>query len=193
MVNKIVLFHWNSCGHCQTFKPIWEEIVQWVKKNKDKYNLIAENYEANEDKTIVDKNKIEGYPTIRLFTDNGFEDLNTRDKNEIIDIITKKIGKKIQTDGNSNLYKQQQIYYEEHNKNGKINKKIKGFDKTCIDGKCEIRRYPQKLNGGALNLYNPVKRINGGNIVEPFDPNENYYQKYVKYKNKYLYATGYNY
>ena len=33
-MHMFVLYHSNGCGHCHTFKPIWERLTDHIKKSK---------------------------------------------------------------------------------------------------------------------------------------------------------------
>lgn len=187
MINKLILFHWDQCGHCQAFKPTWKEIVDWVNQNKQKYNLETRDYEANRDKSIIDKYNIVAFPTIKLFMNNKIIDINSQDKNKIIDFIKKTIKNSgVQTRNNSSYENKIQLsQYQVYENNKKIEDRFKGQQVKCVDGVC--KRYNIKSTG-------EKQIMRGGNaIIEPYDPNLNYYQKYAKYKNKYLNVVGYNY
>ena len=60
----IVLYHWNQCGHCIDFLPIWKNVV-----NACKNSLIAE-VEYNNFKYITKKYaNIVAFPTICIYED----------------------------------------------------------------------------------------------------------------------------
>ena len=76
---KITLFYADWCGHCKTFKDQWQYIQDFAENNKNNLkkqgvNFMTEAFEADRNKKEVQRNKIDGFPTIRI-TENG----NTRD------------------------------------------------------------------------------------------------------------------
>jgi thiol-disulfide isomerase/thioredoxin len=56
----IILYYWNSCGHCNTFKPIWEQLKQRFENRKKIYEIEFEQME----KLFPQSFKITSYPTI---------------------------------------------------------------------------------------------------------------------------------
>jgi thiol-disulfide isomerase/thioredoxin len=56
--DKLVLYKAEWCGHCQRFKPAWEQL-----KNQN-INVSFVEYDADKDRTVIKKNNIHGYPTI---------------------------------------------------------------------------------------------------------------------------------
>ena len=71
----MVLYYAEWCGHCQTMKPEWNKVVKKLKKNNNNVN-IAE-IESNHIDTLINKPKIQGFPTIKMYN-NGKEIANLR-------------------------------------------------------------------------------------------------------------------
>jgi thiol-disulfide isomerase/thioredoxin len=69
---KVQLFYANWCGHCNKFKPEWEQF----KKLADGDNIKHEEYEADKDKQKVDEANVSGFPTIRITMNGNTEDYN---------------------------------------------------------------------------------------------------------------------
>lgn len=63
---ELVYFHMNGCGHCKRFTPIWDEF-------SGKYNgeIKLKKLERNEAGDMLDKYKIQGFPTILLLDEQG--------------------------------------------------------------------------------------------------------------------------
>ena len=74
-VANLMLFYVDWCPHCKTAKPEWNELKeQYDGKNINGYTVVFEEYncteESSEIEDIVNKFKIDGYPTIKLIKDN---------------------------------------------------------------------------------------------------------------------------
>ena len=67
---KIVLFYADWCGHCKEFKPVWDETAKEVNKKDNKMIKVNCGEGTKEDKEIMKKYDIDGYPTIIIF-ENG--------------------------------------------------------------------------------------------------------------------------
>ena len=72
---NLMLFYVDWCPHCKTAKPEWEELKsEYEGKNINGYNIVFTEYnctnETAEVDELMDKYKIEGYPTIKLIKDN---------------------------------------------------------------------------------------------------------------------------
>jgi thiol-disulfide isomerase/thioredoxin len=68
---EIILFYVDWCPHCKTAKPIWEQVkAEYSNKTVNGYNVtfteINCTNESPDITAVVDKYKIEGYPTIKL-------------------------------------------------------------------------------------------------------------------------------
>lgn len=66
---KLVLFYADWCGHCTKIKPIWDEAANDV--NTDGVKMIKVNCGegTDDDKKIMKKYTIDGYPTIIKFVE----------------------------------------------------------------------------------------------------------------------------
>lgn len=91
---KLVWFYANWCGHCKSMAEGWDNACAKVnKENKTKMVKINVGENNNDQKKIVDKYKITGYPTI-LVLDNG-KIVNTyegeRNENSFISYVNKNL------------------------------------------------------------------------------------------------------
>ena len=68
---QISLYYANWCGHCQRFKPTWDQL-----KNKLGDKVVFNDYEDGSNKEEIQQANIKGFPTIKI-TKNG----NTYDYN----------------------------------------------------------------------------------------------------------------
>ena len=71
----IILYHWDNCGYCRNFMPIWDIL-------KDKYGHVKQFYEI-ELTTIRQApeffKSIKSYPTIVAYVGNGSEKVKFED------------------------------------------------------------------------------------------------------------------
>ena len=68
---ELILFYVDWCPHCKTAKPIWEQVkAEYSNKTVNGYKVTFTEVnctnESPDISTLVDKYKIEGYPTIKL-------------------------------------------------------------------------------------------------------------------------------
>ena len=64
---QLVLFYADWCGHCKKIKPIWEEAASEIKDKDKKMLKVNCGGGSEKEKEIMEKYKIDGYPTIILF------------------------------------------------------------------------------------------------------------------------------
>ena len=62
---KLVLFHMKGCGHCDSLMPDWDA---FEKKNTS--NIATQKLERTEAGGLLEKHKIDGFPTILLLDKN---------------------------------------------------------------------------------------------------------------------------
>ena len=72
---NLMLFYVDWCPHCKTAKPEWESLKsEYEGKNINGYTLAFTEYncttESPETEELMNKYKIEGYPTVKLLKDN---------------------------------------------------------------------------------------------------------------------------
>ena len=72
---ELVLFYVDWCPHCKTAKPEWEKLKsEYEGKTINGYTMIFTEHnctnETAEVEQLMNKYKIEGYPTIKLIKDN---------------------------------------------------------------------------------------------------------------------------
>lgn len=63
----LMLFYADWCGHCKTFKPIWETAKTSMKKNNKNVDVkfLSFNADVDEDKKKIKKYNVSGFPTIK--------------------------------------------------------------------------------------------------------------------------------
>lgn len=80
----IVLFYADWCGHCKSFKPVWEAFEGFT--DKSKLNVVKTN-----DTDICKKYGVNGYPTIRVYKNiknkNEYAEYNERTIESLADFV----------------------------------------------------------------------------------------------------------
>ena len=70
-LKKLVLFYSKTCGHCTKLmdgeNSAWSNIL---KNHKNSHDLVIEEVDCEADKEAISKNNIEGFPTIKLLSNN---------------------------------------------------------------------------------------------------------------------------
>jgi thiol-disulfide isomerase/thioredoxin len=71
---ELMLFYVDWCPHCKTAKPIWEELkTEYQDKTINGYKIIFTDInctnESPDIESMMNKYKIEGFPTIKLLKD----------------------------------------------------------------------------------------------------------------------------
>ncbi len=71
---ELMLFYVDWCPHCKTAKPEWEDVkAEYEGKTVNGYKIIFTEFnctdENGETEKIMNKYKIEGYPTIKMVKD----------------------------------------------------------------------------------------------------------------------------
>ena len=71
---NLYFFKANWCGHCQRFKPVWDEVVEHCNsKNSDKYagvELVELDIDHEESKPLMQKHGVRGFPHV-VITDSS--------------------------------------------------------------------------------------------------------------------------
>jgi len=80
---ELMFFYVDWCPHCKTAKPIWEELkAQYETKTINGYRVVFTEInctnETSEVEKMMDKYKIEGYPTIKLLKDGQIIEYDAR-------------------------------------------------------------------------------------------------------------------
>jgi thiol:disulfide interchange protein len=63
----LVLFYADWCGHCTKLKPAWEEAATKANSEKKRMIQIDVGGKTAEQKELMDKYQIDGFPTILVF------------------------------------------------------------------------------------------------------------------------------
>lgn len=87
---ELMLFYVDWCPHCKTAKPEWEEIkAKYDGKTINGYNVLFTEVnctnETPEIEEMMNKYKIEGYPTIKLLKDGQIVEFDAKPTKETLD------------------------------------------------------------------------------------------------------------
>ena len=80
---EIILFYVDWCPHCKTAKPIWEQVkAEYANKTINGYHVIFTEInctnESPDVEAVIEKYRIEGYPTIKLLKGDQVIDFDAK-------------------------------------------------------------------------------------------------------------------
>jgi thiol-disulfide isomerase/thioredoxin len=80
---ELMLFYVDWCPHCKTAKPIWDELkTEYENKKINGYTILFSEInctnETPEIESLINKFKIEGYPTIKLLKDGNIVEYDAK-------------------------------------------------------------------------------------------------------------------
>jgi len=80
---ELMLFSANWCPHCKTAKPVWTELsTDYEDKMINGYRIIFTSVDCSEEtgevERLMDKYKVEGFPTIKLIKDGQVYDFDAK-------------------------------------------------------------------------------------------------------------------
>ena len=95
---RLYFFFTNWCGFSKKAMPEWEQIERKLKESNTfgKTHVTAVRVDCEQDKTTCDLYKIEGYPMIKLETQEGISDLQGAVKYDgMLKFVRQTLGKEI--------------------------------------------------------------------------------------------------
>ena len=86
---ELLFFYTDWCPHCKTAKPVWQEMkAEYQDKRINGYKVVFTDVnctnESNEVEQMMDKYKIEGYPTIKLLKDGQIIEYDAKPTKETL-------------------------------------------------------------------------------------------------------------
>lgn len=88
----IILYHWNRCGHCLSFMPVWQQLRNTLNDRYRFYDIELETLQ----KAPTEFGNIHSFPTIRMYSTNGKINYDgNRDISSLSSFIKKNIPKSL--------------------------------------------------------------------------------------------------
>jgi thiol-disulfide isomerase/thioredoxin len=90
---ELMLFYVDWCPHCKTAKPVWDELKsEFENKKINGYKILFTEInctnETPEIESLINKFKIEGYPTIKLLKDGNIIEYDAKpNKSTLIEFL----------------------------------------------------------------------------------------------------------
>lgn len=167
MSKKVILFYANWCGHCQTFKPIWENL----KVHLDNNGIEHEEYESSNQK-IMDDFDIQGFPTIKVIQNNVATDYNgQRNPDAILNYLGVQTGGGVNTLSESNsISMPSEIQFINLNQNGGNLPTLSESDTIQLPS--EIEFIDKNQNGGFLDILSESDSILLPSDIQVIDMNQ---------------------
>jgi thiol-disulfide isomerase/thioredoxin len=81
---SIMYFYTEWCPYCKKAEPEWKKFQKYVDNinNTNDYNVTLTAVDCDEKKSVADKYKVEGYPTVKLFYKGEVQDFDAKVTNE---------------------------------------------------------------------------------------------------------------
>jgi thiol-disulfide isomerase/thioredoxin len=84
---EVKFFEAKWCGHCKSFKPQRELLQKELANN----GIESQTYDADEDRNVINNEKINGFPTIKIYVNGvGEEYEGPRTKDAIFEAVMAK-------------------------------------------------------------------------------------------------------
>lgn len=173
--NWIVLYYANWCGHCNTMKPEWQEVVNRMKTHNNNTNnsiINIADIESSHIDHLTDKPTIAGFPTIKMYNSGNeianFEDERVADKIHQFAILnSKKTHKSSHKKSHKSSHRKHKSQHRKHKSSNRTHKsqhrKKKSSHKTKTVRGSNHRIPPKMID---LNMKNNIRMpINISKII----------------------------
>jgi thiol-disulfide isomerase/thioredoxin len=77
---SIMYFYTEWCPYCKKAEPEWKKFEKYVDNinNTNDYNVTLTAVDCDEKKSLADKYKVEGYPSVKLFYKGKVQDFDAK-------------------------------------------------------------------------------------------------------------------
>jgi protein disulfide-isomerase len=79
-VKTLIFFKANWCGHCNRFKPVWDEFVTECENKNEPTKLVELDIDNDESKPLMEKHNVRGFPHVVLTSDNDEDVVFTKNR-----------------------------------------------------------------------------------------------------------------
>ena len=76
----LIFFKANWCGHCNRFKPVWDEFVSECQQKNEQTKLLELDIDNEESKPLMEKHNVRGFPHVVLVEDNHDDIVFTKNR-----------------------------------------------------------------------------------------------------------------
>lgn len=76
----LIFFKANWCGHCNRFKPVWDEFVAECQQNNEQTKLLELDIDNEDSKPLMEKHNVRGFPHVVLIEDNHDDIVFTKNR-----------------------------------------------------------------------------------------------------------------
>ena len=79
-VKTLIFFKANWCGHCNRFKPVWDEFVSECKAKNEPTQLLELDIDEEATKPLMQKHNVRGFPHVVLTGENQEDVVFTKNR-----------------------------------------------------------------------------------------------------------------
>lgn len=76
----LIFFKANWCGHCNRFKPVWDEFALECQQNNIGVKVLELDIDEEETKPLMEKHNVRGFPHVVLVEENKDDIVFTKNR-----------------------------------------------------------------------------------------------------------------
>ena len=163
--NWIVLYYANWCGHCNTMKPEWQEVINRMKthNNTNDSTINIADIESTHIDHLTDKPEIAGFPTIKMYNSGNeianFEDERSADKIHQFAILNSKNTNINNNNTNMNNMSNKSTKHKMLHKSKKTRKVKKSHKAKKLHKTQKTHKSKKSHKTRAKKIYSSIQRI----------------------------------